>query len=142
MSTLAARLLPALVFCALVPSFARGQGSTASLAGVVRDEQNLVVPGASVTMAGVEARGDPVVRENIELVADDERRRRQRRAARQRPGDVRSRHVAATVGAHGDEPRLLKASRDEHQAVAEDHGTFENPSSSPTRQISRPVSGS
>ena len=54
MSTLAARLLPALVFCALVPSFARGQGSTASLAGVVRDEQNLVVPGASVTMAGVE----------------------------------------------------------------------------------------
>ena len=40
--------------CALVPAFAHGQGSTASLAGVVRDEQNLVVPGASVTMAGVE----------------------------------------------------------------------------------------
>ena len=54
MSKLAARLLPALVFIALVPSVAHGQGSTASLAGVVRDEQNLVVPGASVTMAGVE----------------------------------------------------------------------------------------
>ena len=37
-----------------MPAFAHGQGSTASLAGVVRDEQNLVVPGASVTMAGVE----------------------------------------------------------------------------------------
>src|SRR5690349_11231669 len=54
MSRLAARLLPALVFVALVPSVAHGQGSTASLAGVVRDEQHLVVRGASVTMAGVE----------------------------------------------------------------------------------------
>ena len=53
-----------------------------------------------------------------------------------------ARDVAAAVGAHGDEPRLLKASRDEHQAVAEDPGTFENPSSYPTRRISRPVSGS
>ena len=54
MSKPAARLLSALVFMALVPSFAHAQGSTASLAGVVRDEQDLVVPGASVTMAGVE----------------------------------------------------------------------------------------
>src|SRR3954464_15239576 len=54
MSKLAATLLAALVFIALVPTTAHGQGSTASLAGVVRDEQNLVVPGASVTMAGVE----------------------------------------------------------------------------------------
>src|SRR3954467_8918993 len=54
MSKLAAALLAALVFIALMPTMAHGQGSTASLAGVVRDEQNLVVPGASVTMAGVE----------------------------------------------------------------------------------------
>src|SRR3954462_4713260 len=54
MSKLAATLLAALVFIAFVPTMAHGQGSTASLAGVVRDEQNLVVPGASVTMAGVE----------------------------------------------------------------------------------------
>ena len=54
MPKLAARLLPALVFMCLLPAFAHGQGSTASLAGVVRDEQNLIVPGARVTMAGVE----------------------------------------------------------------------------------------
>ena len=35
MPKLAARLLPALVFMCLLPAFAHGQGSTASLAGVV-----------------------------------------------------------------------------------------------------------
>src|SRR5678816_4648317 len=54
MSKCASMLLLVLVLIVLVPSFAHGQGSTASLAGVVRDEQNLVIPGASVTMAGVE----------------------------------------------------------------------------------------
>nr|ALS91702.1 MetaGeneMark_Unknown Function [uncultured bacterium] len=87
-------------------------------------------------------REDAAVADNAEIGVDEHWRRRVRWAPRQRPGNVRARDVAAAVGAHGDEPRLLKASRDEHQAVAEDHGTFENPSSSPTRQISRPVSGS
>ena len=54
MSKLGAELLAAVLFTAFVPSFVHAQGSTASLAGVVRDEQSLVVPGASVTMAGVE----------------------------------------------------------------------------------------
>src|SRR5262245_42908034 len=39
----------------LACSFARtliAQGSTAALAGIVRDQQNLVVPGASVTLTG------------------------------------------------------------------------------------------
>jgi len=31
-----------------------GQGSTASLAGVIRDEQSLVVPGAAVTLSAIE----------------------------------------------------------------------------------------
>jgi hypothetical protein len=38
----------------LWPSAAVAQGSTATLAGSVRDEQNLVVPGATVTIAGTE----------------------------------------------------------------------------------------
>src|SRR5215217_9671714 len=54
MSKPVAKLLAAFVFIALVPTRAHGQGSTASLAGVVRDEQDLVVAAASVTMAGLE----------------------------------------------------------------------------------------
>ena len=54
MSKLGAELFAAVLFTALAPSFVHAQGSTGSLAGVVRDEQSLVVPGASVTMAGVE----------------------------------------------------------------------------------------
>lgn len=42
-----------------IPSLARGQGSTATAAGVVRDEQNLVVPGAAVTVAGTENKFHP-----------------------------------------------------------------------------------
>ena len=38
----------------LIPSIARAKGSTATAAGTVRDEQNLVVPGATVTVAGTE----------------------------------------------------------------------------------------
>jgi hypothetical protein len=40
---------------ALSPRLLAAQGSTATLGGVVRDEQNLVVPGATVTVAGTES---------------------------------------------------------------------------------------
>ena len=44
----------ALAGCAFFPSAAHAQGNTGSLRGAVRDEQNLVVPGATVTVAGME----------------------------------------------------------------------------------------
>jgi hypothetical protein len=46
--------LSALVL-ALSPHLVAAQGSTATVGGVVRDEQNLVVPGATVTVAGTES---------------------------------------------------------------------------------------
>ena len=38
----------------LLPALARAQGSTSTLSGTVRDEQNLVVPGALITIAGAD----------------------------------------------------------------------------------------
>jgi hypothetical protein len=43
-----------LVVLAWVPAFARAQGSTAALAGAARDEQGLIVAGATVTVSGTE----------------------------------------------------------------------------------------
>ena len=43
-----------LVF-ALLPRVVAAQGSTATLAGVVRDQQNLPIPGATVSVAGTES---------------------------------------------------------------------------------------
>lgn len=40
----------------LIPSVARAQGSTGSVGGIIRDEQNLVVPGAPVTIAATDTR--------------------------------------------------------------------------------------
>lgn len=54
MTTFIRERLAACALIFLLPAFAHAQGSTASLGGVVRDQQNLVVPGASVTMAGTE----------------------------------------------------------------------------------------
>src|SRR5882672_8242739 len=43
------------VWClAILPALAHAQGTTASMAGTVRDEQNLVVPGATVAITGTE----------------------------------------------------------------------------------------
>src|SRR6185503_2440696 len=43
-----------LLLLALCPRVLAAQGSTATLGGVVRDEQNLVVPAATVTLTGTE----------------------------------------------------------------------------------------
>src|SRR5512143_3443469 len=40
--------------CVALPSLVCAQGNTGSLSGVVRDEQDLIVPGASVTVSGLE----------------------------------------------------------------------------------------
>src|SRR5262249_52910826 len=52
------RVVRILVWAVLVLSAAAvpaaAQGSTASVGGTVRDEQNLVVPGATITLAGTE----------------------------------------------------------------------------------------
>ncbi|HEY1303849.1 MAG TPA: carboxypeptidase regulatory-like domain-containing protein [Vicinamibacterales bacterium] len=40
---------------ALIPALVRAQGNTGSVGGAVRDEQSLVVPGASVTIAATES---------------------------------------------------------------------------------------
>jgi len=40
---------------ALAPRPAAAQGSTATLSGIVRDQQNLIVPGATVTVTGTES---------------------------------------------------------------------------------------
>src|SRR5215212_1401700 len=42
------------VCLSLIPVSVYAQGSTASLAGTVRDEQGLIVPGAAVTLAATE----------------------------------------------------------------------------------------
>jgi hypothetical protein len=49
--------LRALCLLALVlaPRLVAAQGSTATLSGIVRDQQNLIVPGATVTVAGTES---------------------------------------------------------------------------------------
>lgn len=48
-------LVPALgLSLVLMSGVASAQGSTASMAGAVRDQQNLVIPGATVTIAGTE----------------------------------------------------------------------------------------
>ena len=39
----------------LAPRLVEAQGSTATLSGIVRDQQNLIVPGATVTVAGTES---------------------------------------------------------------------------------------
>jgi outer membrane receptor protein involved in Fe transport len=44
-----------ILLLALAPSRATAQGSTATLAGIVRDQQNLPVAGATVTVAGTES---------------------------------------------------------------------------------------
>ena len=44
-----------LVLLVLSPPVLAAQGSTATLGGVVRDEQNLVVPGATLTLTGTES---------------------------------------------------------------------------------------
>jgi len=49
-------LFAILLFLASVSATVHGQGSTASMAGVVRDEQNLVVPGTTVALAAIENR--------------------------------------------------------------------------------------
>ena len=46
---------------AVAPGMVQAQGSTSTLAGTVRDEQNLVVPGATVTIAGADNRLTRVV---------------------------------------------------------------------------------
>ena len=43
-----------LLVCVALPGIVQAQGNTGSLSGVVRDEQDLIVPGATVTVAGVE----------------------------------------------------------------------------------------
>jgi hypothetical protein len=48
-------LLGLLIVFALVPRIADAQGSTATLTGLVRDAQNLPVPGATVTVTGTES---------------------------------------------------------------------------------------
>ena len=45
---------PLLAAVWLAPALARAQGTTATVAGVVRDQQALVIPGVSVTIAGAE----------------------------------------------------------------------------------------
>jgi carboxypeptidase family protein len=50
----AGTLVIALVLLVSFGTSVHGQGSTASMAGVVRDEQGLVVPGAALTMSGIE----------------------------------------------------------------------------------------
>jgi len=57
MKTISGVALPALcVVFLLLPVSAPAQGSTAAVSGVVRDEQALVVPGVTVTIAGVDNR--------------------------------------------------------------------------------------
>src|SRR5262245_34052006 len=48
------RLLAGILCLSAWPAFVSAQGSTASMAGTVRDEQSLVVPGATLTVAGTE----------------------------------------------------------------------------------------
>src|SRR5512146_2648528 len=43
------------VVLAAMPNVLYAQGNTGALSGAVRDEQNLLVPGAMVTVAGVES---------------------------------------------------------------------------------------
>ncbi len=50
----ASRLVTGLLLFTSVVATVHGQGSTASMAGVVHDEQSLVVPGAAVTLASIE----------------------------------------------------------------------------------------
>ena len=52
--TLESTGLGLLVVVALLPSVVLAQGNTSTLGGTVRDEQNLVVPGAAVTVAGTD----------------------------------------------------------------------------------------
>src|SRR5262245_29825867 len=47
-------LLSTLLLLGCLPIVVHGQGNTASIAGIVRDQQNLVVPSATVRIAGVE----------------------------------------------------------------------------------------
>ena len=51
---LAKRAVVVVLFAATAFARLHAQGSTASLAGTVRDEQGLVVPGVTVTLAGTE----------------------------------------------------------------------------------------
>jgi hypothetical protein len=54
MTTKKVRLLTIVLMFGCVSSVVSGQGSTASLSGVVHDQQNLVVPAASVRIEGIE----------------------------------------------------------------------------------------
>ena len=56
MTRSARSLFAVLAFLTSFLTTVHGQGSTASMAGVVRDEQNLVVPGTAVTLAAIENR--------------------------------------------------------------------------------------
>src|SRR6185503_12226918 len=69
-----------------------------------------------------EARRDPDVADDVQLVANENRRRRERRAAIESPGHVRLGHVARAVRAYRKQRWLLETGRDVDESVPE-HGT-------------------
>src|SRR6185369_15597510 len=66
----------------------------------------------------VDARGDAVVADDVQLVTDKQRRRRPRNPAVELPNDLRLRYVAAPVEPHRQQRRLLKSRTNKDEIVA------------------------